>query len=108
MRFVMAGRTTFVIGHPLSTAKRADMVIVLENGRITGTGTHKELMATNAHYREIARVQLHADDQPLTTPATPSSHMDRMLDATEVSADTAQAKDQAERETSATIGEEVV
>jgi ATP-binding cassette subfamily B protein len=103
MRFVMSGRTTFVIAHRLSTAKRADVVIVLENGRITGMGTHNELMARNAHYREIARVQLYADDEdaplpPLVSDAE-SSHMNRMLNAPQVAASTAEAKEKLERET---------
>lgn len=42
---VMAGRTTFVIAHRLSTVRRADKILVLENGVIVETGTHKELMA---------------------------------------------------------------
>jgi ABC-type protease/lipase transport system fused ATPase/permease subunit len=62
MRFVMGGRTTFIIAHRISTVKRADLVIVLEQGRITQMGTHEELMNEDGHYREIAEVQLYADD----------------------------------------------
>jgi ABC-type multidrug transport system fused ATPase/permease subunit len=62
MRVVMLGRTTFVIAHRISTVKRADVVLVVENGRITQIGTHDELMARDGHYREIAAVQLYGDD----------------------------------------------
>jgi ATP-binding cassette subfamily B protein len=62
MLFVMAGRTTFIIAHRISTVKQADLVLVLEDGRITQMGTHDKLMAEDGHYREIAEVQLYADD----------------------------------------------
>jgi ATP-binding cassette subfamily B protein len=58
MRFVMHGRTTFVIAHRISTVKQADLVLVLENGRVTQAGTHRELMEQDGHYRYIAAVQL--------------------------------------------------
>jgi ABC-type multidrug transport system fused ATPase/permease subunit len=63
MRLVLQGRTTFVIAHRISTVKQADMVLVIENGRITQTGTHAELMCCDGHYREIAAVQLYGDDE---------------------------------------------
>ena len=61
----MQGRTTFVIAHRISTVKRADLVIVLEDGRITQIGTHEELMGQEGHYREIAAVQLYGEDGAL-------------------------------------------
>jgi ATP-binding cassette subfamily B protein len=51
---VMAGRTTFVIAHRLSTVSLADEVVVLDGGRIVDRGTHEELMAGCGFYREIA------------------------------------------------------
>lgn len=83
MRFVMHDRTTFVIAHRVSTVKRADLVIVLENGQVTEIGTHDDLMARDGHYRHIAAVQLHGDE----TVDKESSHMDRMLDSTQVAVD---------------------
>lgn len=58
MDSAMAGRTTFIVAHRLSTLKRADRVIVLESGQITEIGTHDELMQTSEHYRNAAEVQL--------------------------------------------------
>ncbi|MDB5328417.1 MAG: transporter transrane region [Phycisphaerales bacterium] len=74
MRLTLFGRTTFVIAHRISTVKSADLVVVLEQGRVTQLGTHNQLMAEDGHYREIARVQL--SDEP-AVPAEMLSHMDR-------------------------------
>jgi ATP-binding cassette subfamily B multidrug efflux pump len=54
---VMEGRTTFIIAHRLSTVKQADLILVLEQGRIVGRGTHEELLENNPIYREIHDVQ---------------------------------------------------
>jgi ATP-binding cassette subfamily B protein len=51
---LMQGRTTFIIGHRLSTIALADEVVVLEGGRIAERGTHDELLETSDLYREIA------------------------------------------------------
>ncbi|MEM7116136.1 MAG: ABC transporter ATP-binding protein [Chloroflexota bacterium] len=55
---LMAGRTTFVIAHRLSTVRRADLILVLENGRIAARGTHEELLAGSSLYREVYELQL--------------------------------------------------
>jgi ATP-binding cassette subfamily B protein len=80
MHLVMHGRTTFVIAHRISTVKQADLVLVVENGRITQSGTHADLMATDGHYREIAAVQLFGDETRPPLPAEHPSHMHRMRD----------------------------
>lgn len=53
IRGATAQRTTIVISHRLSTLALADEIVVLESGRITAHGSHEEVLATNAIYREI-------------------------------------------------------
>jgi len=55
---VMQGRTTFVIAHRLSTVQRADLILVLEKGRIAARGRHDELLKTSALYASICQQQL--------------------------------------------------
>jgi ABC-type multidrug transport system fused ATPase/permease subunit len=50
---VMRGRTTIIIAHRLSTIALADELVVLDGGRIAARGTHEELLATSAVYRDI-------------------------------------------------------
>ncbi len=50
----MAGRTTFIIAHRLSTVSLADEIVVIDGGRVVDRGTHEELMAGCGFYREIA------------------------------------------------------
>jgi ABC-type multidrug transport system fused ATPase/permease subunit len=54
LREAMAGRTTFIIAHRLSTVSLADEIIVLDGGEIVDRGTHEELMEGCGFYREIA------------------------------------------------------
>lgn len=58
MEGAMQGRTTFVVAHRLSTLRRADLVIVLEHGRIVQCGTHEQLMKEAGHYHRAAASQL--------------------------------------------------
>jgi len=55
---LMADRTTFVIAHRLSTIVNADKIVFIEKGKMTGIGTHQELMQNHALYREFAEQQL--------------------------------------------------
>lgn len=55
---LMEGRTTFVIAHRLSTVRRADMILVMDEGRIMERGTHDELLARGGLYKEIYDLQL--------------------------------------------------
>lgn len=58
LTMLMEGRTTFVIAQRLLTLKSADMILVLENGRIVQRGTHDELLAQGGLYRQIYDLQL--------------------------------------------------
>jgi len=55
---LMEGRTTFVIAHRLSTVKRADLILVMDNGQVIERGTHHELIRQDGLYREICDLQL--------------------------------------------------
>ncbi|MBN1451605.1 MAG: ABC transporter ATP-binding protein [Anaerolineales bacterium] len=55
---LMEGRTTFVIAHRLSTVRRADVILVMDKGRIAQQGTHEELLRGGGLYREISELQL--------------------------------------------------
>ena len=54
----MAGRTTFLVAHRLSTLRRADEIIVMERGRIVQRGRHEELIEQNGPYLRVAQLQL--------------------------------------------------
>ncbi|MGH8722220.1 MAG: ATP-binding cassette domain-containing protein, partial [Burkholderiales bacterium] len=55
MATLLAGRTTFVIAHRLSTIRRADMILLMEEGRIIEQGTHAELMERGGIYHDMVR-----------------------------------------------------
>ncbi len=55
---LMSGRTALVVAQRLTTAKRADMVVLIDEGRIVDTGTHDELLERSCLYAEIAASQL--------------------------------------------------
>ena len=76
MKYAMYGRTTFVIAHRLSTVRVADIVIVMQQGRITQVGTHAELMQQEGHYRDIAAAQLYGETRSDAEESL--SHMDRI------------------------------
>lgn len=54
---LMRDRTTIVIAHRLSTIVGADMICVMDQGRIVECGTHSQLLAMNGHYRRLVDMQ---------------------------------------------------
>jgi ATP-binding cassette subfamily B protein/subfamily B ATP-binding cassette protein MsbA len=63
MAGLLAGRTTFVIAHRLSTVRRADLILLLDDGRIIERGTHDELMTARGAYYEMVMRQAEASAQ---------------------------------------------
>jgi ATP-binding cassette subfamily B protein len=70
MEQAMRGRTTLVTAHRMSTLRRADLVVVLDRGRIVQFGTHEQLMREQGHYCEAARLQIVEDELPETAAAS--------------------------------------
>ena len=58
MADLLAGRTTFVIAHRLSTIRRADLILLMENGRVIERGTHEELMSARGAYHGMVLRQM--------------------------------------------------
>jgi subfamily B ATP-binding cassette protein MsbA len=57
LEYATRGRTTLVIAHRLSTIERADLILVMNRGRIVERGTHTELLAINGHYAKLHAMQ---------------------------------------------------
>jgi ATP-binding cassette subfamily B protein/subfamily B ATP-binding cassette protein MsbA len=73
---LMEGRTTFMIAHRLSTIRRADLILVLDHGRLVQRGTHEELLEEGGLYRQLHEMQTRqrADDDENDEPTyEPSS-----------------------------------
>ena len=68
---VMEGRTTFIIAHRVSSLRRADQILVMDDGRVVERGAHHELIAMeDGAYREIYRLQLEAESDALVETAS--------------------------------------
>ena len=70
MHALLEDRTSFIIAHRLSTIKRADRILVIDQGRITEMGTHAELLRQKGHYFRLYtqqfRQQLEREYDPFT------------------------------------------
>ena len=58
MASLLLGRTTFVIAHRLSTIRRADLILLMEDGRVIERGTHDELMVARGVYSGMVKRQM--------------------------------------------------
>jgi ATP-binding cassette subfamily B protein/subfamily B ATP-binding cassette protein MsbA len=63
MAALLAGRTTFVIAHRLSTVRRADLILLMEEGRVVERGSHEELMQARGTYYSMVRRQMESSGQ---------------------------------------------
>jgi ATP-binding cassette subfamily B protein len=54
---MMAGRTSFIVAHRLSTIREADVILVMKDGRIIETGNHEQLLALGGFYSELYNSQ---------------------------------------------------
>ena len=72
MATLLAGRTTFIIAHRLSTIRRADLILLMEDGRIVERGTHESLMAADQEYAAMVRRQMqqHLQEDAATAEAS--------------------------------------
>jgi ATP-binding cassette, subfamily B, bacterial len=57
IRALLAGRTVLLISHRFSSVRNADRIYVLQNGSVTESGTHEELMRRKGHYAELFQLQ---------------------------------------------------
>jgi ATP-binding cassette subfamily B protein len=60
---LLRGRTSFVVAHRLSTIRHADLVLVLDQGRIIERGRHAELLARRGHYAALYRQFVQVDER---------------------------------------------
>lgn len=58
LRTVMRGRTSLIVSHRVSTVRHADLIVVIEDGRISQVGSHDELVAAGGFYADLHRTQL--------------------------------------------------
>lgn len=86
LRHAMTGRTTFVVANRLSLLRRADIILVLEKGRLLQCGTHEQLLKMPGPYQETALLQLMDLKEEDTKPAAgiPGPHQMRLVTPAQV------------------------
>ena len=70
---LMAGRTTIIVAHRLSTVMNADVVVVLDGGVVAGVGSHRDLVLSNPLYRKLVAHQMPHELPPIATSAPPAA-----------------------------------
>ncbi|NBE55005.1 ABC transporter ATP-binding protein [Streptomyces boluensis] len=75
----LAGRTAVVIAHRLSTVRAADLILVVEDGRIVERGRHEELLAADGRYAELHRTQFAEQEPTGRTTGQPELPSDKVL-----------------------------
>jgi ATP-binding cassette subfamily B protein len=77
---LMHGRTTFIIAHRLSTVQRADLVLLLEHGRLSAQGTHDELLQTSPLYQQIHELNVQPTSEEVASSDATVRHLRRQSD----------------------------
>jgi ATP-binding cassette subfamily B protein len=77
MATLLAGRTTFMIAHRLSTIRRADLILLMEDGRVIERGSHDELMARRGMYHAMVLRQMASHEETVDTAWTSGDHVTR-------------------------------
>lgn len=67
---ILKGRTSLIIAHRLSTIRRADLILVVDDGRILERGTHEELLARNGRYAALCNAMALTEEISLTAPGS--------------------------------------
>jgi ATP-binding cassette, subfamily B, bacterial MsbA len=70
---LMAGRTSFIVAHRLSTLRHADRILVLDRGQCVGLAPHEELLRDCPLYCRMWETQLHGEPEPRQTPGSPAT-----------------------------------
>jgi ABC-type multidrug transport system ATPase subunit len=95
LRYLMRGRTTFVIAHRLSTVRRADQILVVEAGRIVERGNHKSLYDQSGRYYELYTKQYGLESNLFLAPGEGSGNKPESPDTNGANGSNANATDAA-------------